>query len=339
MGFKAMIFIRNNTTNACFKAIARTVLLGSGLLFISTHIFAGEKINKSLDVDANSLVEIIHVKGDAKIIGWDKNTVKVEGELGDNTEAFRFERDGKSVVFEVEVKQSGSKWGWSNEEGKEDALTIHVPFNSRVNYRSPNAELDIEMIYGGVNIEMINGDLQASDLKGRMSLKTVNGDIKASKLSGELSIDAVNGDIEANHISGNDLSVNTVNGDVEIDSKAQDVFAETVNGDIEITLDKVLDVKTNTVNGDIDMSMTLIDGGSVKASSVGGDIEFEFQKDIQAKFNIEAHAGGSIQNKINQAKANKAKYGPRIWLEFSSGKPTATVNISTVHGSIELETQ
>lgn len=334
-----MIFIANKTARFCSMRMLNKLLLGSSLLVLSTSIFAGDKVDKTLDVDANSLIEIIHVSGQAKVIGWDKNLVRVEGELGDKTEEFRFERDGKSVLIEVEVENSHSNWGWSDKGGKGDNLTIHVPLNSRVDYHSPNADLRIETIHGGANIEMINGDLRANDLKGRISLKTVNGDIKAEKLAGELSLDAVNGDIKAKQIEGDGITVNTVNGDIDVDSSAQEVSAETVNGDIEMSLDQVIDVKTNTVNGDISMRMNLIEGGRVRAGSVGGGVEFVFQKDIQAKFNIEAHAGGSIKNRINDTRASEAKYGPRKWLEFSTGEPSATVDVSTVHGSIVLDKQ
>lgn len=315
------------------------VLLFCAITFTCSVAMSGELVDKTIDADANSLIEITHVSGEAKVIGWDKNQVKVEGELGDKTEEFRFERDGKSVLIEVEVKKSSRGWGWSSDGGTGDDLVIYVPQNSRVAYHSPNASLNIENIQGGAILEIINGSLRANDLSGRLRLKTVNGDIRAQKLSGELSLDSVNGDIKAKHINGDDITVNTVNGDIEIESSANDISAESVNGDIDMVMGDVEDLKTNTVNGSINMSMNLVDGGTVRASSVGGRVYLAFQDDIQAKFNIEAHAGGNIKNKITDQDASKAKYGPRKWLEFSTGNPSATVDVSTVNGRIELSTK
>lgn len=320
-------------------SVAQKVLLIMCITFMSCTLIAREEINKTLDVDANSLIEINHVSGEAKVIGWDKNQVKVEGELGDKTESFRFERDGKSVLIIVEVKSSQKGWGWSGDSGKGDKLVIYVPLKSRIDYHSPNADLTINNISGGANIEVINGDLRASDLSGRLRLKTINGDIRADNLKGELSLDSVNGDIKAEQLEGEDIVVNTVNGDIDIDSSAKEISADSVNGDIDMNLGQVLDVKTNTVNGSISMGMILMEGATVRAGSVGGSVELAFQKDIQAKFTIEAHAGGSIKNRITDQRASKAKYGPREWLEFSTGKPTATVDVSTVHGRIVLETK
>jgi len=308
------------------------------LLFSSLSVMA-EQVNKSLDVSQNSLIEIKHVNGKAKVIGWDKNQVKVEGELGDKTKKFRFERDGKSVIIEVKVENSNNGWGWDHDGGSGDDLTIYVPHQSQVDYHSPNAELSIKDVYGGSDIEMINGDLRASNLKGRIRLKTVNGDIRGQKLAGELTLDAVNGDIKVDQTLGENIRVNTVNGDIEVKSTAKEVSADTVNGDIEFTLGNVSEVKTSTVNGSIEMDMNLVDGGTLRASSVGGDLRFGFQKGVQAKFDIEAHAGGSIKNRLTEKSPEKAKYGPRKWLEFSTGEPTSRVDLSTVHGRIEVKTR
>lgn len=333
------MFIQNCTGqyNLIISQTVRTTALLAGLVLLSGNSLAGEKVDESLQVDANSLIEIEHVRGKAKIIGWDKSEVKIEGELGEDSEGIKFERDGKSVIIEVDSLRSS--WSWSENTGPGDKLIIHVPYKSRVDYDSPNADLDIENIYGGVNIEMINGDLSANTLQGRLNLRTVNGDIRAEKLSGELLIDAVNGDISASQINGDRITVTTVNGDIDIDSSASEIISETVNGDIDMRFDKVIDLQTNTVNGDISMRLSLMEGASVKASSVGGTIEFAFQKDVQARFNIEAHAGGSIKNRITDQQAKSAKYGPSKWLRFSNGQPTATVDVSTVHGKIELNKQ
>lgn len=311
-------------------------VLCCALAFSSLEALA-ETVNKTLDVSKESLIEIKHVNGRAKIIGWDNNQVKVEGELGDRTQEFRFERNGKSVIIEIEVEKNSKGWGWGNNGGSGDDLTIYVPHQSQVDYHSPNAELSIEDVYGGSDIDMINGELRANNLKGRIRLKTVNGDIRGNNLAGELSLDAVNGDIKVEQTLGKDIRVNTVNGDIEVTSTAMEVRAETVNGDIEFTLGDVTEVKTSTVNGSIEMDMNLVDGGTLRASSVGGGLRFGFQSDIQAKFDIEAHAGGSIKNKLTDQSASKAKYGPRKWLKFSTGEPTAWVDLSTVHGRIEVK--
>lgn len=322
------------------KLVTKIVVVFCAFSFVANvPAFANEKVNKILEVSSDSLIEIKHVSGQAKIIGWDKNQIKVEGELGDKTKEFRFERDGKSVIIEIEVEKRKDGWGWGNDSDSGDDLLIHVPKNSRVDYHSPNADLSIENVFGGSDIDMINGDLNATQLTGRIRLKTVNGDIRGRQLAGELTLDAVNGDIRAEHVKGDEVSVNSVNGDINVRSSAKEVRAETVNGDIEIILGDVIEVETNTVNGNIDMEMNLVDGGTVKGSSVSGGIKLAFQEGVQAKFDLEAHADGNIRNRITNQKASKAKHGSRKWLEFSTGEPSAWVDVSTVNGRIEVSSR
>ncbi len=306
------------------------------VLFCSTHIFAGQKVNETKDASEDSIVKIEHLTGKAEIKGWNKKQVKVEGELGENTKDFQFTRNGKTIEIIVKVeKKSWSSWGSSHADG--DELVIYVPKNSRVDYRTTNADVEISDVSGGTDIDVINGRIEASNLQGRIRLETVNGDVRARELAGDVVIDAVNGDIDVEHTSGENIRIEAVNGDVEFNSKASDVKVETVNGDMNIKLDTAMDLNMETVNGSIDASVSLDDGGYIKASSVGGSIDLNLDKDIQAKFDIESHAGGRIRNKFNDVAPQKAKYGPRRWLEFSTGDPTGTVEVSTVNGTVTLD--
>jgi len=324
------------------KQIATRCVVLVGLLMstamLCTTAQARDTVDKVLDADPSGFVEIKHVSGEAKIVGWDKAQVKIEGLLGERTEKFTFERDGKSILIEIEVKNSKGWWS-KNDSGKGDDLKIYVPKGSRVGYNAPNAQVRIEGVYGGTDIEVVNGSLRAKDLRGRIRLSSVNGDIRGTDLAGEVALDSVNGDIKANQIEGEEIVANTVNGEIEVTSTASEVKAETVNGDIEFMLERVEELNTNTVNGSINMRMNLAEGGKVRASSVGGSISLEFQENVQARFNIESHAGGSIKNRITEQKVKKPKYGPSSSLDFTTGNANATVDASTVNGSIEVSTR
>ncbi|MFT5276397.1 MAG: DUF4097 and DUF4098 domain-containing protein YvlB [Glaciecola sp.] len=311
-------------------------LVGLSLLALVAN--AKQSVDETMAADPSGVVDIEHVNGVAKIIGWDKNEVSVKGELGENTEEFKFERDGSSIIIHVEqMKHSG----WNNSGGKknEDNLVIHVPIKSRVNYSSVNADLTINSVHGGVNADVVNGDMEVDDLIGRIRLESVNGDINAKRLNGDIFIETVNGDIRGKHSGEKELKLSTVNGDISVHSDSPEVNAETVNGDIDLELQKVAEIIVSTVNGSIDIDMDLQDDGRVEASSVGGSIDLAFQKGVAARFDLEAHAGGSIKNKITDKKQTKAKYGPRRSLNFSTENPTGTIEVSTVHGRIEVSTR
>jgi len=309
-----------------------------GLSLLAFIANAKQSVDESMAADPKGTVEIEHLSGAAKIIGWNKNEVSVKGELGEYTEEFKFERDGSSIIIYVKPKSTkrGSN-SWGSEQS--DDLVIHVPMKNRINYTSTDVQLEIKGIHGGVNVDVVNGEVDVDDLIGRIRLESVNANIKARRLDGDVAIETVNGNIEGKHSGKKELKLSTVNGDIDIESDSPEVSAKTVNGHIELNLKLVSEVIVNTVNGAIEVAMDLKENGQVEATSVGGSIDLVFQKSVAARFDIEAYAGGTIKNTITEKAQSKAKYGPRRWLEFSTSNPTGTVDISTVHGRVKVSTK
>lgn len=312
------------------KAFGATVLLT-----IALSVSAGEKVDKTLDTSSSPKVDIEHVNGKADIRVWDKSQVRVTGELGDDTEEFVFEKRGDVVVIHVEVERSNKSWYKKSKDG--DDLTIFIPADSDLHYEAVNADVKAEGIKRSVNIEVVNGDVSINDVGEKVEVESVNGDISMTNVRGRLEAEAVNGDIDAKHAGKEEVSVATVNGKVSVESNSPDVQVETVNGRIELNLQEVDTLHINTVNGRTYASLSVNDNGSVKANSVGGTIELVFQKDVSAQFDIEAHAGGDIINKISDEKAKEPKYGPSSWLRFINNGGAANVDISTVHGRIVVD--
>ncbi|MEM0909974.1 MAG: DUF4097 family beta strand repeat-containing protein [Pseudomonadota bacterium] len=303
-------------------------------LFFSDIAFAQQEVDQQIDAATDSIVDIEHLHGEADIIGWEKDVVQVSGKLGENTEEFIFERNGKTI--KIEVKVQSTSWSDWNSSSDGDDLVIKVPTGSRVKYSSTNADVTLDDILGGVDVEVINGEIEAAKIKGKIKLESVNGDITAEAVDGELNVQAVNGDIDLNHDLGDEIRVTAVNGDIRFSSAAADAKVETVNGDIKITLSNIDDVSLDTVNGSIDADMDLQEGALVRASSVGGRIDLNFDEGVEARFDIEAHAGGKIRNELTSDEEQKAKYGPRRWLEFNKGNPTSTIKANTVSGRITI---
>lgn len=309
--------------------IAATLVLGS------SQAVAGQKINESLEVEKGSKIDIEHMNGRAEIKGWDKDEVKVVGELDDRAEEFIFRKKGSRVVIEVEMPSK--KRGWNNnDEG--DELMIYVPHESYIDYESINADVEISEIEGGIAIDTVNGNVDAEKLKGRISLESVNGRVVADRLEGDIKLETVNGGIRDNLSVGKDIVYDSVNGNISVKSEMREIRAETVNGGIEMELGDVTSVELTTVNGQIRAKLNLLENGKFESSNVSGRIEVEFQKDIAAIFDVQAHAGGRLDNRITDDRVQKAKYGPHRWLEFSTGSGKAKVEMSTVSGRIVLDT-
>lgn len=305
------------------------------LFVVSLGVSAGEKVDKTIDTSSSPKVDIEHVNGRTEVKVWDKSQVRVFGELGERTEEFIFEKRGDVVVIHVEVKRKSKQWYGNDKDG--DDLTVYVPKDSDLHYTAVNADIMVNGIQKAVDVEVVNGDVTMQDVGSRVEVESVNGDIELRNIIGELDVETVNGDIDVQHSGTSDISFTSVNGDLQVDTTSPDVAVETVNGRIDLTLAEVDALSIDTVNGKTTARMSLNANGQVKANSVGGSISLTFQSDVSAQFDIEAHAGGSIKNRISNDKVNKPKYGPSSSLRFIKDGGAANVDVSTVNGRIELD--
>ena len=302
-------------------------------LMAANIAFAGERVDERMTVAKDVTVEIEHSSGDIKIRGWDKTEVTVVGELDERAKKFIFEERKGRVLIKVKMPKVRN---WNESKGGDD-LDIRVPFGSEVRYTGINADAEIFDLRNGLQATTVNGSIEAQDIAGRVALQSVNGDIDSRNLSGDLRLETVNGRIRDRNSSGTELNLDSINGDIESAGSINDVTVETVNGSIELDLNEVDKLEMSTVNGTIEVSMHLLKNGDVEGSTVSGEIDLSMQPDVSARFDVQAHAGGSIINRLTDHQVSKAKYGPGRWLEFDLQGGRAKVDLSTVSGRIVLD--
>ena len=304
------------------------------MLFTATcSSFAGEQIDKSLTLDNVSSVNIENLRGNVTVIGWDKDTITVKGELEDDAEGLTFKQSGSSVKIKVELEKSNHNYWGGNDKGSE--LTIHMPKNIRVSFDGVSSDINVENLHASAEVKTVSGSIVAKNLSERIELSSVSGDIDSRKLSGKISLASVSGDVTDRESNGR-LSLRAVSGEIDSKSTAKEVSVENVSGDIQLALNEVDELSVSNVSGDFSASLSLNDDGVVKMSSVSGSLALKFQKGVQASFKLSASAGGDITNRITSQKAEDAKYGPSSKLRFETGNANATVRASTVSGSIKV---
>lgn len=149
-----------------------------------------------------------------------------------------------------------------------------------------------------------NQDTNNNDVEVRFTVKVPAG----VEFEGK----TVNGDIIADNLPA-DAEVSTVNGDIEV-SAAGSVEASTVNGSINATMGSASwsgDLEFSTVNGGIRVTMPDGVNADVKASTVNGSVDSDFEITMQGRMNR-----GSLRGRI--------------------GKGGSELELTTVNGSIEL---
>ncbi len=317
--------------NKLIKSVTQLSLFTIALLSAGVAL-AGQKIDQTLTTGPEGRVSIDVMSGEVQIKSWDKNEVKVTGELDDDAEGFQFEQNNNRVVFKVHMPRQ--RWGsWKDDSGSE--LTFWVPKDSELRFEGVNTDVSVSEVDGGSRINTVNGDIEASKLKRRVSLETVNGKVFSANLEGKIKLMTVNGEIDDRDSLG-ELEIEAVNGDIRTVSQANEVTVNNVNGDMNLTLKDIKELEINTVNGDIGMSLQTQKRAKVYISTVGGDADIKFAKNVGASFSIEAHSGGDIKNRLTNDRSVKERYGPGESLRFSTGSDAVEVEIDTVSGDITL---
>lgn len=211
-----------------------------------------EEFHQTYPLAATGSFGLANISGDVRIVGWDRNEVKIDAvktaSSKERLDELKIEVEATPDRVYVRTKypetQGRAKEGRNERTAVE--YTVSIPKSAKVD--------KVKLVNGNLTIENVNGDMNAA---------TVNGRITASKPGGNVDFSTVNGRIEAT------LGKAEASKLVEL---------KTVNGEIGLALpaDSAAHVKANTVHGNItnDFGLTVVKGqfvGSSLEGQIGSD--------------------------------------------------------------------
>ncbi len=296
---------------------------------------AGEAIDQSRTVSATEKIEIENMRGEVRIVAVKGNKFSVKGTLDEKAEGYELTSEKGVTRFQVKMPRT-IYGGWNSEKQEGSDLTIEVPVGSELKFSGVNANVSAVGVEGGAKLTTVNGAVSGEKLKGDIVLETVNGQINSVDNTGRLHLTTVNGEINDKGSSGS-LEVESVNGEISLQSSAREVELEVVNGEGQLDLNGTERLEFSSVNGEIRAVLKNSKKPKVSASSVSGASRLTLDADVSARFDLEASAGGDIDNGLTGDKPTRDKYGPRRHLEFRTGSGEGNIEISTVSGEIELK--
>lgn len=270
-----------------------------------------EEVDRTIDASSDGHVDVSNIAGSVTVHGWTRDSVEVTGTLGRNVEELIFERDGDKVVIKVKVPRRGGR-------GIESDLRISVPQNSSLDVGAVSADIDV------------------TDVTGEQSLHTVSGDVTTEYSGADVSAESVSGDVE---VSGNnadgEVEASTVSGDVTLFRVSGEVEAESVSGDVIVDEGSFSSAELGTVNGEIVFQGELQEGGKLSIETVNGSVEIDFIGNVSAKFSVDTFNGG-ISNCFGPKAERTSKYAPGWELEFTEGRGSGRVDVSTMNGRVSI---
>lgn len=312
------------------------LILGLALSVFSQFLWAAESVNENLQVANNEKIFIENMRGEVEIIATAENRFKVSGTLDEKADGYSMESKNGFTSFKVKMPTMRNYGGWDSDD-KGSRLKIEVPQGAELEFQGVNSSVRVSSVQGSTKVSTVNGSVYGEKLQKFIQLETVNGEITSVNNNGRITLSTVNGEIEDRGSQGR-LNIDAVNGTIDSKSSASEVSVSVVNGEAELELTNVQQLNMSSVNGSLDAELKGSLTPRIEVSTVSGDAKLKLDKGVNAKFNLVANAGGSIKNELTSQKAEKAKYGPRRSLEFSTGKGEGRVEMSTVSGSLKLET-
>jgi DUF4097 and DUF4098 domain-containing protein YvlB len=148
-------------------------------------------------------------------------------------------------------------------------------------------------------------------------------------------VESVSADVSVDDTSGR-IACESVSSTIEIRGRAREIEASTVSGDIEVHLaDELAEGEFGSVSGDLVLSSALAAGAELSFESVSGDVELHLPAETSARFSVETFSG-KIENDFGPAPVQASEYVPAKSLSFTTGGGSASVEVESFSGRIQL---
>jgi DUF4097 and DUF4098 domain-containing protein YvlB len=251
-----------------------------------------EDFHFSYPLNAGGSLQIDNMNGAVQIVGWDKNTVDIDGTKYASSED-RLKEVQIDVVHSPDSVSIRTVPPASRSGNFGARYTIHVPQKVQLkNVVSTNGAIRVESIEGGAQLKTSNGAIEITGLTGDATARTTNGSIRADVTKGGFEAESTNGTISARLR----------------EPGSGPVRAETTNGTIDLTLDAVRAVHANTSNGSITVHLPAAAAASVRAHTTNSS--------ISSDFDVNVHSGEISKHRME---GNIGSGGPTLDLETTNG--------------------
>ena len=268
-----------------------------------------EDFHYSYPLSAGATVQLVTSNGAVEIVGWDKNTVDIDGTKYASTE-------DRLHDLKVEVTPSQSSISiravmpYQRFGNYGARFTIHVP--RRIELQSiatSNGPIRIESLDGRASLKTSNGGIKVFMFRGTLDAQTSNGSIDLAEVTGDTSLHTSNGGIKAEVKKGS-FEATTSNGSITarlIEPDTHPVHLGSSNGHIDLTLDAAREVHADTSNSSITVRMPGSIGATVRAHTSNAPITTDF--DVTAHGFLNKH----------RLEGNIGSGGPLLDLGTSNG--------------------
>jgi hypothetical protein len=261
---------------------------------------SAQQVDRTLPAEGDGSIKIAISAGAVRVVAWDKDSVRVTGELGEGMESLDFSVRGPETRIRV-VPDPGA----GTVSGSE--IEVHAPRRSHIAARTAGASVEIVDLQGGVDVTTISGTIRISGAPRTVFAESGTGDVF---VDGRSKI----------------VRAHSVDGGVTLRGAHGFVNASTVSGDLIVVGEELWEGELTSVAGDIVFEGSFEPGAELfYFENHSGGIDLRLPPLIAADFTITA-LGAPVENEF-------ADGSERV---FTTGKGGPQLRIKSFKGPVRI---
>ena len=267
---------------------------------------AQQKIQRRIALAADASIKVWIPSGSIRIIGWDHDSLVVEGTIAAGSTLF-FGGAGSSAKFGVE-DATGAKPSTGT------MLVARVPRRGQVSVRS------------------VTGSIEAVDISG--AFNTVGGDIRISGTAREVNAEAMDGSVSVD-VTAPYVRARTASGSLTASGRSEDIAAATVSGPLTIDTRGIVRGRFESVTGSIVLGAKLDRSAGIEIDNHSGSVELQLISPLTGELDLTS-VTGKITNGLFKVLPVTGSKGKGQELRFDTGKEGPAITVRTFRGAITL---
>ncbi len=286
---------------------------------------------KSIAVDAKVNIRLCVGEGKLKINGWERNEIRAFVAGGNGAVGFKVlqkskQNDSPVWIAVLSFDAAKNKQSPTDECLSGERIELDVPRGATVNIKSRESETTIDSV-ARTTIENVGGNIYLNRVTQGVEATTYEGDITIENSGGAMSLQTTTGNIVA-------FALNPI--------EVGDAFkAKTNSGAIVLRGVEHRQIEANSNSGAIKFAGEFLVGGQYVFNAFNGSINLQIPQNSACRINA-SYGFGAFNSELpltNIVKSFAASKAQNLSAQIGAGGDSATLNLSTYSGTIQIKKQ
>ena len=286
--------------------LPRLPLVGLVLLLAAAPVAGQRPVHERRAATPDGAIRIHNLSGSVRVIGWDRDTIAVQGTAPSQGEPFALHVSGGNAKLGI--------WPGSG-EAQPAQLEVRVPRGSRVWIKTESADVVVSAVTGSVDV---------SSVSGRIDVRGAPGEVFVESMAGPIELE----------VESRVLRARTAGADIILRGRVSDAQVLSVSGSVTVMNKQVERGRFESVDGRVRYHGGIARGSSVEFITHSGDIDIVLMRDVNARITVSSFQG-SVESLLQGKLVQSGGKGNRQYA-LTLGTGGADLVVRTFKGSVRL---